>query len=73
MADTTTPSNVPGNVVDTESAQKQTATALVYRKPYLSNYHFLKVLEDSDFCFSDAGIEKQLEKTGKNRPVLEGF
>jgi len=25
--------------VDTESAQKQTATALVYRKPYLSNYH----------------------------------
>ena len=39
MADSTTPSNVPGNVVDTESAQKQTATALVYRKPYLSNYH----------------------------------
>ena len=33
---------------------------------------FLKVLGDTDFCFSDAGIEKQLENTGKNRPVLEG-
>ena len=71
----------PGNAVDSESAQKQTATALVFRKPYLSNFHsntlaIANHFRRSDFPMQPAFFKKRhwrLQQTERRTPEGESL